>query len=210
MFKNRGAEEYRKADLFFHKTYQTEGLSTLMDVVDARLKGKGGDPILQIQTPFGGGKSHALIAMYHKATEWEAKRVVIVGTAMSAKDTLWGMLEEQLTGKKKKFDGLTSPGRTDEFREMLASNSPLIIMIDELLEYVTKAAGVKVADSTLAAQTIAFMQEITEAVSTIDKVVLVVTLPSSNLEHFDEQSARLFQQLQRVYGRAEKIYPPVQ
>lgn len=210
VFKNRGAEEYRRADLFFQKTYQTEGLSTLLDVVASRLKGKGGDPILQIQTPFGGGKTHALIAMYHKAAEWGAKRVVMVGTAMSAKETLWGMLEEQLTGKKKKFDGLTSPGRTDEFREMLASHAPLIIMMDELLEYVTKAAGVKVADSTLAAQTIAFMQEITEAVSTIDQVVLVVTLPSSALEHFDEQAARLFQQLQRVSGRVEKIYTPVQ
>lgn len=210
VFKNRGAEEYRKTDLFFQKTYQTEGLSTLLDVVASRLKGKGGDPILQIQTPFGGGKTHALIAMYHKAAEWGAKRVVMVGTAMSAKDTLWGLLEEQLTGKKKKFDGQTSPGRTDEFREMLASHSPLIIMIDELLEYVTKAAGVRVADSTLAAQTIAFMQEITEAVSTIDKIVLVVTLPSSNLEHFDEQAARLFQQLQRISGRVEKIYTPVQ
>lgn len=210
VFKNRGAEEYRKANLFFQKTFQTEGLSTLLDVVESRLKGKGGDPILQIQTPFGGGKTHALIAMYHKAADWGAKRVVMVGTAMSAKDTLWGLLEEQLTGKKKKFDGQISPGRTDEFREMLASHAPLIIMIDELLEYVTKAAGVRVADSTLAAQTIAFMQEITEAVSTIDKVVLVVTLPSSNLEHFDEQAARLFQQLQRISGRVEKIYTPVQ
>lgn len=210
VFKDRGAEEYRRADLFFQKTYQTEGLGTLLDVVESRLKGKGGDPILQIQTPFGGGKTHALIAMYHKAAEWGSKRVVMVGTAMSAKDTLWGLLEEQLTGKKKKFDGLTSPGRTDEFSEMLSSHSPLIIMIDELLEYVTKAAGVKVADSTLAAQTIAFMQEITEAVSTLDKVVLVATLPSSTLEHFDEQAARLFQQLQRVSGRVEKIYTPVQ
>jgi hypothetical protein len=210
VFKNRGAEEYRKADLFFQKTYQTEGLSTLLDVVESRLKGKGGDPILQIQTPFGGGKTHALIAMYHKAAEWGAQRVVMVGTAMSAKDTLWGMLEEQLTGQRVKFEGLTSPGRTDEFRELLSNRAPLIIMIDELLEYVTKAAGVRVADSTLAAQTIAFMQEITEAVSTIDKVVLVVTLPSSSLEHFDEQAARLFQQLQRVSGRVEKIYTPVQ
>lgn len=210
VFKNRGAEEYRRADLFFQKTYQTEGLSTLLDVVESRLKGKGGDPILQIQTPFGGGKTHALIAMYHKAAEWGAKRVVMVGTAMSAQDTLWGMLEEQLTGKKKKFGGLTSPGRTDEFRELLASHSPLIIMMDELLEYATKAAGVKVADSTLAAQTIAFMQEITETVSALDRAALVVTLPSSNLEHFDEQAARLFQQLQRVSGRVEKIYTPVQ
>lgn len=210
VFKNRGPEEYRKANLFFQKTYPTEGLSALLEVVESRLKGQGGDPVLQIQTPFGGGKTHALIAMYHRAAEWGAKRVVMVGTAMSAQDTLWGMLEEQLTGKKVQFNGPTSPGRTDQFRALLADHAPLIIMMDELLEYVTKAAGVRVADSTLAAQTIAFMQELTEAVGTLDRVVLVVTLPSSHLEHFDEQAARLFQQLQRVSGRVEKIYTPVQ
>lgn len=210
VYKGRGTEEYRTADLFFQKTYQTEGLSTLLEVVESRLKGNGGDPVLQIQTPFGGGKTHALIAMYHKAAEWGAKRVVMVGTAMSAKDTIWGLLEEQLTGKQAQFGGLTSPGRTDAFREMLAKKAPLIIMLDEVLEYVTKAAGVQVAESTLAAQSIAFMQELTEVVSTLDRVALVVTLPSSNVEHFDNRAAQLFQQLQRVSGRVEKIYTPVQ
>jgi hypothetical protein len=210
VFKERGSEEYKSADLFFQKTYETEGLKTLLEVVKSRLKGKGGDPVLQIQTPFGGGKTHALIAMYHKAAEWGAKSVVMVGTAMSAKDTLWGLVEEQLTGKQKKFSGLTSPGRTDEFRELLASQAPVLILFDELLEYVTKAAGVPVAESTLASQTIAFMQELTELVSTLDKVALVVTLPSSLMEHFDARAEQLFQQLQRVSGRVEKIYTPVQ
>ncbi len=210
VYKGRGTEEYRTSGLFFQKTYKTEGLSTLLDVVQSRLMGQGGDPVLQIQTPFGGGKTHALIAMYHKAGEWGAKRVVMVGTAMSAKDTIWGLLEEQLTGKQEQFGGLTSPGRTDAFRDMLAAQAPLIIMLDEVLEYVTKAAGVQVAESTLAAQSIAFMQELTEVVSTLDKVVLVVTLPSSNVEHFDNRAAQLFQQLQRVSGRVEKIYTPVQ
>lgn len=210
VFKERGSDEYKIADLFFQKTYQTEGLKTLLEVVESRLKGKGGDPVLQLQTPFGGGKTHALIAMYHKTAEWGAKRVVIVGTAMSAKDTLWGLLEEQLTGKQEKFAGLTSPGRTDEFRQLLESQAPLLILLDELLEYVTKAAGVAVAESTLASQTIAFMQELTELVSTLEKIVLVVSLPSSLMEHFDARAEQLFQQLQRVSGRVEKIYTPVQ
>jgi len=210
VFKQRGSDEYKNADLFFQKTYQTEGLKTLLDVVKSRLKGKGGDPVLQLQTPFGGGKTHALIAMYHKAAEWGAKCVVMVGTAMSAKDTLWGLIEEQLTGKRKKFASLTSPGRTDEFRALLESQGPVLILLDELLEYVTKAAGVPVAESTLAAQTIAFMQELTELIGTLEKAVLVVTLPSSLLEHYDTRAEQLFQQLQRVSGRVEKIYTPVQ
>lgn len=209
VFKGRGAEEYRDPRLFFQKTYQTEGLSSLLDVVYRRLEGNGGDPVIQIQTPFGGGKTHSLIAMYHQAGEWGANRVVMVGTPMSARDTLWGQLEEQLTGQRQNFADLTSPGR-DPILDLLSQNRPTLIMIDELLEYVTKAAGVEVGESSLAAQTIAFMQELTEAVSTMAGVSLVVTLPSSVLEHFDERAEQLFQQLQHVSGRVEKIYTPVQ
>jgi len=210
VFKGRGVDEYRKPELFFQKTYETEGLKTLLDVVEKRLKGKGGDPVLQIQTPFGGGKTHTLIAMYHKAEEWGAKRVVMVGTSMSAKDTLWGSLEEQLMDKKKNFKDMVSPGRTDEFRDMLANAGPVMILMDEVLEYITKASAVTVGESTLADQTIAFMQELTETVSTLDKVVLIVTLPSSNMPNMNAKSQQLLQNLQYVSGRMEKIYTPVQ
>src|SRR6266568_9108070 len=209
VFQDRGPEEYRVPSQFFHKTYRTEGLTNLLDVVHRRLQGHGGDPVLQIQTPFGGGKTHALIAMYHQAAMWEAKRVVIVGTAMSPDDTLWGVLEEQLSGQKSAFAGMVSPGR-EALRSLLLNYQPVLILMDEVLEFVTKAAGVVVGGSTLAAQSIAFIQELTELVSTLDRVSLVVTLPSSVIEHYDEQAERLFQQLQRIAGRVEKIYTPVQ
>lgn len=209
VFQGRGPGEYRVPAQFFQKTYQTEGLVNLLDVVHRRLQGHGGDPVLQIQTPFGGGKTHALIAMYHQAEMWEAKRVVIVGTAMAPTDTFWGVIEEQLSGQKSAFAGMVAPGR-EALRTLLLHQQPVLILMDEVLEYVTKAAGVVVGGSTLAAQSIAFIQELTEVVSTLDRVSLVVTLPSSVVEHYDEQAERLFQQLQRIAGRVEKIYTPVQ
>src|SRR5690606_18190013 len=33
----------------------------------ARLSGQGGDPILGLQTSFGGGKTHTMLALYHLA-----------------------------------------------------------------------------------------------------------------------------------------------
>ncbi len=81
--------------------------------------------------------------------------------------------------------------------------------MDEVLEYATKAAGVRVGSSDLAAQTIAFMQELSEAVSTLEKTCLVVTLPASLIEHYDEGAEKLFQQLQK-WPAAEKIYTPVE
>ncbi|VVB90090.1 Uncharacterised protein [uncultured archaeon] len=207
--KNRGPDEYKDAETFFRKTYLTKGLENLLTIVEKRLCGKGGDPVIQIQTPFGGGKTHSLIAMYHRAAQWDAKKVVIVGTALGTDETLWGSLEKQLTGKITKFSGQVTPGK-EAIRNLLYENQPVLILMDEVLEYVTKAAGVKVEKSTLAAQTIAFMQELTEAAGTVEKVSLVMTLPASIIEHYDESAEKLYQQLQKVAGRVEKIYTPVQ
>lgn len=207
--QNRGPDEYKDADTFFRKTYLTQGLDNLLNIVKRRTEGKGGDPVIQIQTPFGGGKTHALIAMYHKAQEWGAKKVVVVGTALGPKKTLWELLEKQLTGKIETCHGQVSPGK-EAIRNLLHDHQPVVILMDEVLEYATKAAGVQVGSSTLAAQTIAFMQELTEAVSALEKVCCVVTLPASLIEHYDEGAERLFQQLQKVSGRVEKIYTPVQ
>lgn len=207
--QKRGPDEYKDADIFFDKTYLTEGLTNLLSVVEKRLQGKGGDPVIQIQTPFGGGKTHALIAMYHKANEWKSKKVVIVGTGLSVKDTLWGILEKQLTGKVSKLTGQVAHGK-EALRELLSKHEPLLILMDEVLEYATKAAGVQVGGSNLAAQTIAFMQELTEVAASFKNVCVVVTLPSSIIEHYDQNAERLYQQLQKVTGRVEKIYTPVQ
>jgi hypothetical protein len=209
VFQGRGSVEYSDPSLFFQKTYVTEGLRHLIDVLHHRLQGNGGDPVIQIQTPFGGGKTHSLIAMYHKAGEWGAQRDVMVGTPMSAHDTLWGAMEKHLTGQTYRFAEAVSPGR-DAIRSLLLEHQPLLILMDEMLEYITKAAGVYVGESTLASQSIAYMQELTEAVSNLEAVSLVVTLPSSVIEHFDERAEQLFRQLQRISGRVEKIYTPIQ
>ena len=93
---------------------------------------------------------------------------------------------------------------------MLEKNQPMLILMDEVLEYVTKASAIKTGDSTLAAQTIAFLQEITEVASALEKTCLIITLPSSIIEHYDENAENLFQKLQKVTGRVEKIYTPVE
>jgi predicted AAA+ superfamily ATPase len=207
-YLGRAPEEYRDSQTFFKKTYPTEGLKNLLAVVQKRLQGTGGDPVIQIQTPFGGGKTHALIAMYHRAKEWKANTAVVVGTVLSGEDTVWGAIEKQLTGSINLLSGNVSPGR-DKIRQVLEKSKPTLILMDEILQYEVKASGVKVQESTLASQTIAFMQELTEVAGTLDKVCVVITLPSSLMEHFDEKGERLFQELQKRAGRVEKIYTPV-
>lgn len=119
-----------------------------------------------------------------------SKAVVLSGTALSTKETLWGTIKRQLTGKNEELTGNVAPGK-EALRNLLTENQPLLILMDEVLEYVTKAEGVKVGESTLAAQTIAFIQELCEAVGSLDRTCVVLTLPSSFIEHYDEASEKL-------------------
>lgn len=59
--------EYQNPALFFQRTFITEGMRLLLDSVVKRLSGKGGDPVIQLQTAFGGGKTHTMLAVYHLA-----------------------------------------------------------------------------------------------------------------------------------------------
>ena len=59
--------EYRDPALFFKRTYITEGMRLLLDSVVKRITGQGGDPVIQLQTAFGGGKTHTMLAVYHLA-----------------------------------------------------------------------------------------------------------------------------------------------
>ncbi|MDN6180706.1 MAG: DUF499 domain-containing protein [Halomonas subglaciescola] len=59
--------EYQDAEQFFARTYITEGMRLLLISVAQRLAGNGGDPVIQLQTAFGGGKTHSMLAVLHMA-----------------------------------------------------------------------------------------------------------------------------------------------
>lgn len=63
----RAASEYSDPVEFFSRTYLTGGLRSLLRNAYQRLAGTGGDPIVELQTNFGGGKTHSLLALYHMA-----------------------------------------------------------------------------------------------------------------------------------------------
>ena len=58
---------YRLPDQFFDRTYPTYNLKTLVRDVFQRLSGSGGKPVIRVQVAYGGGKTHALIALLHLA-----------------------------------------------------------------------------------------------------------------------------------------------
>lgn len=63
--RGEGSDEYRNPRDFFQRTYLTYGLRQLLTRALERLSGQGGDPVVDLQTNFGGGKTHSLLALYH-------------------------------------------------------------------------------------------------------------------------------------------------
>ncbi len=104
VYLNEGSDEYRNPAEFFRRTFLTNSLRQLLVSGLRRVATGGGDPVVQLQTNFGGGKTHSMLALYHlfsgtPATELpgieevlqdagvqalpRARRVVLVGNKIS-------------------------------------------------------------------------------------------------------------------------------
>lgn len=64
----KATPEYGDAKAFYERTFITEGMGRLLTQVAQRLNGKGGEPVIQLQTAFGGGKTHTMLAVFHLAS----------------------------------------------------------------------------------------------------------------------------------------------
>ena len=63
--RGAGSTEYTDAVEFFSRTYLTGGLKKLLSETLKRLTTGNGEPVIQLKTSFGGGKTHSLLALYH-------------------------------------------------------------------------------------------------------------------------------------------------
>ncbi|SHE31050.1 Protein of unknown function [Desulforamulus putei DSM 12395] len=68
---NKAPDVYGNPEKFFAQTFPTGGLTTLIEEVFGRLSGvrSSNNPIIRLETSFGGGKTHSLIALYHLARQ---------------------------------------------------------------------------------------------------------------------------------------------
>ena len=57
--------EYGDPEDFYRRTFLTTGIRSLLRSAMLRLSGTGGDPVIELQTNFGGGKTHSMLALYH-------------------------------------------------------------------------------------------------------------------------------------------------
>lgn len=207
VFQNRGPYEYRNSDLFFKKTFVTKGLSNLFDDVEQRLYGKGGDAVIELQTPFGGGKTHSLIGLYHKTKDWGANSFVFVGDKLGPFDKIiWEELERQLTGDVKILKGQTVPSG-ERIRKLLEEHQPVVILIDELIEYLIPAQGIVIGNTTFDSQILSFIKRLSEEVKSLERTVLITTSPSKT--QYSESEQDVLNRLNERLGRVKTPYTPV-
>ncbi len=243
--------DYTEAGRFFNRTFMTKALTDLLERVVGRLAGQErGAPILRMETPFGGGKTHTMTALFHIARSPEeiegqealrpvlerlnlrflpkdVRVAVLDGRGLDVRErrvengvilrTLWGELAYQIGGR----EGYEMVADADETRtspggalvtQLLQRYQPVLILMDEVLEYLIKARAVKVGDSNLMEQTGTFLGELTSAVVAVPRSVLTVALPASSLEvsaENQESAERFFQFAKKVLGRVELVEMPV-
>lgn len=63
--RGEGSFEYCDPVEFFARTYVTEGMAGLLVQALRRISGEDGEPVIQLKTAFGGGKTHSMLALYH-------------------------------------------------------------------------------------------------------------------------------------------------
>ena len=243
-------EVYLNAEEFFHKTYLTAGLSTVIQRVASALNGGGetGDRIISLQTAFGGGKTHTLVALWHLARHAarlkdsphaaelreavggrlpEETKGVAVFTNQTCDATqgrkiangvhlrtLWGELAYQLGGQAlyERVRANDESQRVPQglFFEVLKAASPCLILLDELADYCVGAAAVPVGDTSLADQTVSFIQQLTESAQQVPGAVVVATLPASKYEVAQsEKGQEAFVTLEKRFQRLGADVKPV-
>lgn len=241
-------EEYQSPTLFFQRTFITEGMRLLLDSVVRRLAGKGGDPVIQLQTAFGGGKTHTMLAVYHLAkgtapaselqgvspildlagvTELPKARVAVLDgvdmLSLASKPrahagctvrTLWGELAWQLGGEagyehvKEADQTGTAPGKK-ELADMLAASAPCVILMDELVRYVSQFEEGKTLSGGTYDTQLSFVQALTEALKAVPTAVLLASLPFSDREAGSQQGVKALRALEHYFGRVQALWKPV-
>ena len=239
--------EYQDPKDFFARTYLTEGLQDLLVGATRRLSGDGGDPVIELQTNFGGGKTHSMIALYHLASGEKAtnlpgvgeilaeaalelpdqiNRAVVVGQMISPSapqpaekginlHTLWGHIAYQLGGKegyellRTDDENGTNPGAA--LKTLFENYGPAVVLIDEWVAYARQLRdggdGDRLAGGDFDTQ-FTFAQALTEAAAAVENVVVLVSIPASDIEVGGDRGRTALEKLKNVVTRKAAQWQP--
>ena len=126
--------------------------------------------------------------------------------------TLWGWIAWALGGRegydmvRAQDEARVAPGG-DALIDLLKAG-PSLILVDELLQYLISAGGIRVEQTTLRDETLSFLQRLTAAVGNVDDAVLVYSLQSSKRESLEYTN--LLQIVEHLAARKDQRREPVE
>jgi len=234
----RGDAEYVNPKAFFSHTYMTLGLRNLLSEALKRLSGKGGDGVLHLETAFGGGKTHSLIALYHFFTSgheiadlfWvqsileetgveripAARVLTFVGTETDPQGpTPWGLFGKTL-GKyeliKSYDERRQSPGKA-KLRELLG-DEPTLILIDEIAEFLVKAVDSKALAAGDREAARAYQSQVLTFLHELTELATelpqcLLVLTTTTSTPYGEEGERIQRDLKQIAGRMHRQFEPV-
>lgn len=205
--RGEAPELYREPQVFFQYTFLTEDLRHLVQQVLGRFAGlPGTNPCLRLETSFGGGKTHSLIALWHLARKPVLAAAFLTGVidpgllprepldvvalvgdkygpeAVDQHDgvitrTLWGEMAWQL-GRYEILAELDQARLTpsEAQLEALCRGRQVLVLLDELPAYLRTTRARVVGGSTLADQTLQFFRMLLGYAASHEHFVVVYTL----------------------------------
>jgi hypothetical protein len=211
-------EDYRDPEKFFSRTCFTRALREHAGLVLRRLAGETAEtaPVLTLITQFGGGKTHTLTALYHIASRGdaakslpgvgdlarqiglesipEARVVAFVGNAWDPKpgrETPWMDLAWQIAGdagvKLLGPDAKQVPPGTETLAEVFReARRPVLVLMDEVLNFLDRN---KRRDPGIYDAFHAFIQNLTVALTGLQRCAAIISLPRSQVEMSTEDAA---------------------
>lgn len=217
-------------DAFFRRNYFTEGLNRLVQTGFERLAGQSETGAFYLTQAMGGGKTHSLITMALLAQDHALRKRVIPEIAArspfddakvvffdghnSPENFLWGNVADQVgrPDAMKRFwsGGAQAPG-VDDWVSTIGQEGPVLILLDELPSYLQMAAGVTVANSTLADQTVIALERLFNALPQMPNACVIVTNLKDDV--YQDGSGKLkgvIDSLSKHYDRNAVAITPVQ
>ena len=103
------SEGYATPTSFFGITFLTEGLKRVLTSAAQRLADSGGDPVIGLQTAFGGGKTHTMLAIFHLAKHSARRRrsARLAGPGSGSGEGQHCRAPEAEVGRVRRFGGRT-------------------------------------------------------------------------------------------------------
>ena len=138
--RGEGSFEYRDPVEFFARTYVTEGMTGLLVQALKRVRGKDGEPVIQLKTAFGGGKTHSMLALYHMLRGKVSVTQVVLPDFWERPDgtvirwNSWGEMEPWMWGRLaqtgRRLPANVLRGLAGTWQDLQRENAPLRAVVN--------------------------------------------------------------------------------